>query len=111
MTENNRRTHPLAILSLLSAVLTVLSFCIGVLPPPGTGWVCFPSAVLLGAVALLTGIRALRGIRSSGQAGRGMALAGAWIGGLTIVATVCVVSLTGIALIAFGQQLWAHLHP
>ena len=107
MQTNHPPTNPLAVFSLCAAVLTVLSFCGGVAPIPFTGWFCFPAAILLGALALVSGLGA---IRSKGEAGRGMALAGIWIGGLTILATLCAVVLTVTALVAFIQQLWPHLN-
>jgi hypothetical protein len=111
MDQPSLPTNRLAIFSITAAVLTVLSFCGGVAPIPLTGWICYPAAILLGAIALTSGISALNGIRRSGEAGRGMALAGVWIGGLTILATVLAVFLTAAALVVLVQQLWAHFHP
>lgn len=112
MDEADLSTNPLAILSLVTAILTLLSFCIGVAPfLPMTSLVCYPAAIVLGLTAMLSGIAALRRIRVSGENGRGMALAGAWIGGLTILALVCAVALTLSAFAAFivaaVNQLWA----
>ena len=111
MTEAAPRTNRLAVASLVAAILTVLSFCGGVTPIPTTGWVCFPASILFGLAALLTGLRALRQIRASGERGRGMALAGAWLGGLTILATLCAITLTIIALTAIGVEFWQHVAP
>jgi hypothetical protein len=44
-----------AVLSFLLAVLTVISFCIGVAPIPLTALVCYPAAILLGLASLWMG--------------------------------------------------------
>jgi hypothetical protein len=91
--------HPLnptnrnAIISLISAILTLLSFCIAVAPIPFTGFVCYPAALVLGLAALGTGLASLHQIRSSGENGRGYALVGAWVGGLTTLASLCAMAL------------------
>jgi hypothetical protein len=90
MTPTNR----LSIISLSAAVLTVISFCLGVIPIPMTAAVCYPAAVLLGITALVTGFRALGQIRAGGERGRGMALVAIWTGGLAILAVVCAVTVT-----------------
>lgn len=99
-------TNTLAVASLLAALLTVLSFCGGVAPIPLTGWVCFPAAIFFGLLALLTGVPALGQIRARGEAGRGMALIGAWTGGLTILATLCAITLSAVAVSALINQIW-----
>ncbi len=111
MDETNIPTNPLAILSLASAALTAFSFCVGAAPIPLTGWACFPAALFFGAIALASGVAALRGIRHSGGNGRRMALIGAWTGGLTILATICLVALTISAVAAFISQIWAQTQP
>ncbi len=111
MNEPNRPTNRLAVLSLAAAVLTIFSFCGGVAPIPLTGWFCYPSAIFLGLIALLTGIPALRQIRASGERGRGMALIGAWLGGLTVLATICAIVLTISALAALASEIWKQLQP
>lgn len=102
--ETSHPPHPLAIFSLSCAILTLLSFCGGVAPVPGTGWVCFPAALFFGLLALVSGIVALGRIRATGTAGRGLALAGAWTGGLTILATLCAIVLTILAVSAIVSQ-------
>jgi predicted membrane protein len=107
MDETNPPTNQLAIISLLSALLTIFSFCIGWAPfLPLTSLVCYPAAIFFGAVALISGIAALGRIRSSGESGRGMALTGASLGGLTILATICAVALTISAIAAIVNQFW-----
>ena len=82
-------TNTNAIISLSSAILTVISFCIGVAPIPFTGFVCYPASAMLGIVALATGMVSLRQIRTSGEKGRTLALFGSWVGGLTMLAGLC----------------------
>ncbi len=100
----------LAATSLSAALLTILSFCIGFAPfLPLTAAVCYPAAVLLGTVSLVTGFRALRQMRASGESGRWMALTGMWVGGLTILSVVCATSLTFAALflgVDYLQTIW-----
>lgn len=85
----------LAIYSLTAALLTILSFCIGFAPfLPLTAAVCYPAAVVLGVVSLVTGFRALRQMRVSGENGRWMALTGIWTGILVILAVLCATTLT-----------------
>lgn len=99
-----------AVYSLTAALLTLLSFCIGFAPfLPLTAGVCYPAAVLLGMVAVMTGFRALRQVRASGESGRWMALTGIWTGSLTILAVLCATTLTFTALflgVDYLQSLW-----
>jgi hypothetical protein len=111
MNEATPPTNRLAIISLTAGILTVISFCGGVVPIPGTGWFCFPAAVLLGLAALLTGLPALYQARRRGERGGGMALAGALLGGLSILATFCAIALTISALTAIGIEVWNQAVP
>jgi len=86
-------TNRVAIISLISAILTMLSFCTAVAPIPFTGWVCYPAGGLTGLLALMTGLISLHQIRSNGQNGRNFGLIGAWIGGLATIAFICVIIL------------------
>ncbi len=105
-----------AVISLVAAILTVLSFCTAVAPIPLTGWVCYPAAFVSGLVALLTGIASLAQIRRSREDGRSYAIIGITVGTLSIVGAACAVAL-GIAFfprfVAFlreggsvGQAMW-----
>lgn len=101
-------TNQNAILSLAASVLTMISFCVGIAPIPLTGLVCFPASAALGIAALTTGVVSLRQIRASGEKGRAFALFGAWVGGLTMLAGLCILAagillLPGIA--RFIQQI------
>ena len=86
-----------AVISIIAAVLTLLSFCTAVAPIPLTGWVCYPSAVVLGLVALVTGMMSLAQIRDSQEDGRSYALVGITVGTLSILGAACAVAL-GIAM-------------
>lgn len=108
-------TNRLAVYSLTAALLTLLSFCIGFAPfLPLTAGVCYPAAILLGVAALVSGFRALRQIRASGENGRWMALTGIWTGSLTILAVFCASTLT-LTVFFLGAEylrtLWPTLIP
>jgi hypothetical protein len=82
-----------AVISVLAGLLTVLSFCTAVAPIPLTGYVCYPAAVVLGLVALLSGVASLGQIKKSGEDGRAYALIGIWTGSITLVAGICAISI------------------
>jgi hypothetical protein len=97
-------------LSALTALLTILSFCIGFAPfLPLTAAVCYPAAVLLGIIALATGIRALGQIRARGETGRALAWFGIWTGILAILAVIVATAITFTLLflgVDYLQTLW-----
>ncbi len=86
-------TNQIAIISLITALLTVISFCAGAAPIPFTGYVCFPASAFLGIVALITGIVSLKQIKIRSENGRALALTGAWIGGLITATLLCLLTL------------------
>ncbi len=99
MDSQSRSSLPMnrnAVISMVAAILTVLSFCTAVAPIPLTGWVCYPAAFACGLVALVTGMASLAQIRSSQEEGRSYAIIGITVGALSIVGTACAVAL-GIA--------------
>ncbi len=96
-------TNRNAIISLSSAILMVISFCIGIAPIPLTGLVCYPVSAALGIAALSTGLVSLRQIRASGEKGRTLALFGAWVGGLAMLAGLCILT-AGILLFPEVKQ-------
>ncbi len=100
-----RPTNRNAVISLVSAVLTFLSFCIAVVPIPGTGWVCYPASLLSGLLALVTGVIALRQIRQTGEGGRRLAWAALGLLALTLVAFLFVIVLLFEALRTLLQSL------
>ncbi len=108
---SGRPTNHNAILSLLSGILSLFSFCIGLAPfLPLSSLVCYPAGILLGLVALLTGFRALQQIRQTGQGGRSMAWVGIVLGGMTLLAILCavlVVILSLPSLVEYLRQTWS----
>jgi hypothetical protein len=114
MRPSTAPTNRLSLVSFLAACLTVLSFCIGVAPIPLSAWVCYPAAMLLGLVALISGFTALRQIRTSGEKGRASALVGIGLGGLTILGVLCFTTLTVLFLtygIDYLHSLWLQPQP
>lgn len=102
----NIHMNRLAAYSLIAALLTILSFCIGFAPfLPLTALVCYPAAVILGIISLVTGFRALRQMRISGESGRWMALAGIWVGSFAILAVLCATTLTLATLLLSADYL------
>jgi len=97
-TSTNRN----ALISIIAAILTVLSFCTAVAPVPFTGYVCYPAATILGLVALLTGLTSLGQIRDRKEHGRVYALVGAGVGGLTMLAALCA---TSVGILLFSRIL------
>lgn len=92
------RVNRNAIISLGAGLLTLLSFCTAVAPIPLTGYVCYPGAVVLGMVALATGLTSLAQMRKSQEDGRSYALIGIWIGAIAVLASLCATTL-GIVLL------------
>ena len=114
MIQSSAPTNRLSLVSFVSALLTMLSFCLGVAPIPGSAWVCYPAAILLGLTALITGFTSLRQARASGEKGRAAALLGIWIGALTILAVLCFTTLTVIFLyygLDYLQTTWPAIKP
>jgi len=104
----------LSITSLGLSLLTVVAFCIGIAPIPLSDLVCYPSSFLLGTSSLVTGLLALWQIRSRGGQGRGFALAGAWIGAVTVIVTLCMAAITITVLPVvydYAAGLWQRFRP
>ncbi len=87
-----------AVISVVAAILTALSFCTAVAPIPLTGYVCYPAAAVFGLVALISGVSALMQIRTTQEQGRTHALIGIWVGAIAVVAAACAIGL-GILLL------------
>jgi hypothetical protein len=115
MNDTNGTTNRLAVVSLLAAMLTVISFCIGAAPfLPMTAGVCYPSALLFGVLALVTGLAAQRQIRLHPKRGRKRALLGSLVGCVTILAVICLVTLTLLLLpgaAVFLDEAWKQFRP
>ena len=95
--ETGNPTPPVnnqSILSLVFGILTILSFCWGVIPIPFTGFICFPASVLFGVLALVFGAVSLRRIQRENQSGKSMAWAGIMIGGFVFLCLICMVVAT-----------------
>jgi hypothetical protein len=87
-----------AIIAFVAALFALISLCLGVAPIPFLGLVCYPSALLLGIVAVVLGLWAQSEIRMNGEGGRTLALISVWSGGFTLLAIVCFVTI-GVLLI------------
>jgi len=98
--------------SLVYAILTLVSFCVGVSPLPFTSLVCYPASLVLASLAVVSGFTALHQIRRNGGAGRGLAWTGIWLGGLAIVALLCTGTLAALfypRALDFLQHNWGHI--
>lgn len=98
----------LALLSLISGVLTLCFFCVGWAPIPLTALVCYPAAVLGGAAAMFTGWRAVR-LKADSER-RWMAWTGIGIGGLSVLAVMCCTALSFFLfglISSAGQAFWS----
>jgi hypothetical protein len=107
-------TNRNATISLVAAIFTVLTFCMGFAPIPFTALICYPVSAVLGILALVTGVKALRQIDQSAQAGRTLAWIGIWTGTLTILGVLCASTLTVLLLphiLDYVRQVWTQLQP
>ena len=98
-----------SILSFIAAILTVILFCIGLVPIPLSTFICDPLTLASGVLALVTGMKALRQIRQTGESGRVLALIGAWTGSAVVITTLCFLTV-GVMLFPyfedFTKTLW-----
>jgi len=81
-----------AIIGFIAAILALLAFCAGILPIPLTVLICYPPGILLGIASLVLGLKAQREIRVNGEGGRTLALIATYVGGLTILAMLCMIA-------------------
>jgi hypothetical protein len=98
-------TNRIAIVSVVAAVVTMATFCLGAAPIPLTGFVCFPASAIVGLAAVVSGLLARRQIRTSAERGSRLALAGIGIGGIASLASLCMLAF-GIVLL---QQLISYV--
>ena len=102
-----------SIIGFMTAMISLMALCAGLLPVPFTVILCYPPGIIFGIASLILGIQAQREIRQSNESGRVLALISAWVGGLTIIATLCMIT-TGILLYPyiskFIQQLWHQIN-
>ena len=82
-----------ALISFVCAILTLVSICAGFAPIPFTAIICYPASILLGILSLFFGVSAIREVKQSNESGRTIALVAAWVGGLSILATLCIIVL------------------
>ena len=103
-----------ALTAFILSIISVLAFCIGLLPVPLTILFCYPPGILLGIASFVLGMQALRAIHDTGERGRVLALIAMWISGLVILATLCVI-VSGILLwpyiFEFIKSTWNQLTP
>jgi len=103
-----------ALISLLLAILALLSFCIGAAPLPITALFCYPASALLGIGALWMGVKALGQIRQNGEDGHTLAKIGIWVGGLTLFFVICAVTIAITLwpyIIECIQNAWDQISP
>lgn len=82
-----------AIISLILGILTLLSFCAGVMPIPLTGFVCFPASFVLGFVAVIYGLVSLNKMKKQNESGKPMAWIGIIVGGLIFFCILSIIIL------------------
>jgi polyferredoxin len=80
-----------SVLSLVFGILTIVSFCTGMIPFPFTGFICFPASFLLGILALVFGAISLSRIRRQNESGSPMAWMGIILGGVIFLCVMCMV--------------------
>ena len=98
----------LAVFSFIAALITLISFCIGVLPfLPLTAWICYPTAIMTGVIATGTGLISLFQIRATGGYGKIYGIIGTGIGALTTLGTLCA-GISGILLVPVIANLIQH---
>jgi len=103
-----------SIIGFIAALIAFLALCAGLLPLPFTILLCYPPGIILGIVALVSGFQAQREIRQSNESGRFLAVIAVWVGGITIIATLCMI-VVGVLLypyvFEFIQQTWQRINP
>lgn len=102
-----------AIIGFIIAMLALLALCAGLLPVPFTILICYPPGIIFGIASLMLGIQAQREIRQRNENGRVLALISVWIGGITIIVMLCLIT-TGILLYPyiskFIYQIWGQIN-
>jgi hypothetical protein len=82
-----------AIIAFVAALFALISLCIGLAPIPFLGLICYPSALLLGIVAVVLGVWSQYEMRMTGEGGRTLALISVWMGGFTLLAVACLIAI------------------
>jgi Domain of unknown function (DUF4190) len=85
------KNNKMALTSLITGIAGLVLLCLTLLFSviPFVNFVCGCPAILLAIAALVTGLMARNQIKTSGEGGNGMALAGIIMGGVQIVLLVC----------------------
>ena len=110
--ETGNSTSPLnsrSIPSLVFGILTILFLCMGMIPVPFTGFICFPVSFLSGVLALVFGTISLSQIRRRNESGRPLAWIGILSGGFVLMCFLLMV-LAIAALFIFAPNS-IHLPP
>jgi hypothetical protein len=93
-----------SIVSLVFGVLTVITFCGGVIIPiPFTSLICAPASFLMGILALIYGTISLDRIRKLNESGRPMAWMGILSGGFIFLCILCLLAAL-ISLFMFAPE-------
>ena len=82
-----------SLIGFVTAMISLMALCAGLLPVPFTIILCYPPGIIFGIASLVLGLQAQREIRQSNESGRMLALISAWVGGLTIIATLCMIAV------------------
>jgi hypothetical protein len=99
--ETGPRADRDASISLASGLLALAAVCVAIMPVPFTGYICFPAAVILAALAGVYSVRALRRFRVLTGNDRAMSFAGLIAGTATLALTVASV----ILIVMLGHRL------
>ena len=98
-----------SIIGFIAALIAFLALCAGLLPLPFTILLCYPPGIILGIASLMLGLQAQREIRQSNESGRFLAVIAMWVGGITIIATLCMIAV-GVLIYPyvseFIHQIW-----
>ncbi len=102
-----------AILGFVIAMISLMALCAGLLPVPFTVILCYPPGIIFGIASLTLGIQAQREIRQSNESGRVLAVTAIWVGGITIIAALCMIAV-GVLIYPyiseFIHQLWNQIN-
>jgi uncharacterized PurR-regulated membrane protein YhhQ (DUF165 family) len=82
-----------ALIGFVLSILAILALCAGLLPVPFTALICYPPGLVLALAALICGFIALRETRTDSKNGRSLAWIAVWVGGIAIVAMLCVAAI------------------
>jgi hypothetical protein len=98
-----------ATLSLVFGILTLMLFCMGLVPFPFTDLICYPISFVLAILALVFGAISLSQIRRRNESGRPMAWIGIISGGFVFLCMICMIIVV-VALFMFAPD-FIHMPP